>query len=154
MGETARKLWPSGNPKFCYIFNRKQHNWSHILVQITWRWMFRTDSNGEKVEARRAVRRRVQNLSRRWLGPEPGTALLQKWECQREVTGGVPPPSTASTSLVFLCASGSTMPGEGAKRAEPLGEQTQVSRAQTQLPTRCSVKSSQKTASCKPAKIF
>lgn len=30
--EIARKLGPLGDPKFCFIFNRKQHNWSHILV--------------------------------------------------------------------------------------------------------------------------
>ena len=57
VGEIARKLGPLGDPKFCYIFNRKQHNWSHILVQITWQWTLRTESDRGKAEAERPVRR-------------------------------------------------------------------------------------------------
>ena len=57
MGAIARRLGPLGDPKFCHIFNRKQRNWSHVLVQITWQWTLRTESDGEKVEAKRPVRR-------------------------------------------------------------------------------------------------
>lgn len=62
MREIARKLGPLGVPKFSYIFNRKQYNWSHILVQITWQWLFRTDLDGDKVKAKRPVRKHLQNL--------------------------------------------------------------------------------------------
>ena len=99
VGEIARKLGPLGDPKFCYIFNRKQHNWSHILVQITWQWTLRTESDRGKAEAERPVRRHWagsrQDGSRAWAS----TSFLQKWEFQKEKIGSRPPPFTISTHL-------------------------------------------------------
>lgn len=92
MGEIARKLGPLGDSKFCYIFSRKQHDWGHILVQITRQCTFGRDSNGENVnlpkfkfsclkhekKERNVLGGIYSNLGRMRLGPELNTTFLQE----------------------------------------------------------------------------